>query len=154
MIRSRAVTVLGLGNPEAGDDGAGPALVRSLAARTPTGLAAASGTGDPLSLLDAWEDATRAIVVDASSSGAPPGTVRRFDAVAAPLPASDLATSTHGLGLAAAVELGRALGRLPPELTVYAIEGADFAPGAGLSPAVALAVEGLAATLAEELASA
>ena len=49
--------------------------------------------------------------------------------------------STHGLGLAEAIELGRALGRLPARLVVYAIEGQGYATGAPLSPPVARAAE-------------
>jgi hydrogenase maturation protease len=55
--------------------------------------------------------------------------------------------STHALGVAEAIELARALGRLPARLEVYAIEGARFTAGAGLSPAVEQAVGKLAASL-------
>ena len=87
------------------------------------------------------------MVVDAAASGAPPGSVRRFEAHAAPLPAHLLRSSTHAFGVAEAIELARALGRLPPILDVYAIEGSDFSAGAGLSPPVAAAVEWLALAL-------
>lgn len=73
---------------------------------------------------------------ESSPAGLPPGTVRRFDAHLGPLPA-DLATfSTHAFGAVQAVELARALGRLPQKLVVYAIEGADF--GFGESPSQAV----------------
>ena len=87
------------------------------------------------------------MVVDAAASGASPGTVHRFDARAAPLPAAHLRSSTHAFGVADAVELARALGRLPGRLDVYAIEGGDFSLGAGLTPPVAAAVEALVVTL-------
>ena len=78
-----------------------------------------------------------------------PGTVHRFDAAAAPLPAAAVRSGTHAFGVADAVELARALGRLPARLDVYAIEGGSFAAGDGLTPAVARAV----VTLAERLGS-
>ena len=81
---------------------------------------------------------------DAASSGNEPGTVHRFDAVAGPLPARLFSLSSHALGLVEVVELGRALGRLPRSLIVYAVEGTDFATGQGLSPAVARALSGVA----------
>ena len=124
--------LIGVGNAWRGDDAAGLVLARRLG-----GLA---HEGDGLALVDAWAGARHVVVVDAAASGAPPGTVHRFDA-SAPLPARALRSSTHALGLAEAVELARALGRLPERLEVYAIEGADFAVGAGLTPAVAAAVE-------------
>ena len=55
------------------------------------------------------------IVVDAAA-GPPPGTVERFDAVAAPLPAAYARRSTHSFGVGDAIELARALDRLPSRL--------------------------------------
>jgi hydrogenase maturation protease len=53
---------------------------------------------------------------------------------------SQFGVSSHAVGLAEVIELGRVLKQLPPHLSVVGIEGADFRPGAGLSPAVARAV--------------
>jgi hydrogenase maturation protease len=47
--------------------------------------------------------------------------------------------STHGLGVAEAIALGRALGALPAALTIFGVEGADFQLGIAVSPAVARA---------------
>jgi hydrogenase maturation protease len=87
------------------------------------------------------------VVVDAAASGAPPGTIRRFDARAGRLPARLMRSSTHALGVPEAIELARALGRLPARVEVYAIEGARFTAGAELSPAVEQAVGELAESL-------
>ena len=80
-------------------------------------------------------------MVDAAAAGVAPGTVHRFDAGAAPLPARSLRSSSHHFGVADAVELARSLDRLPARLTVYAIEGEDFGAGRELSPAVRRAVD-------------
>jgi hydrogenase maturation protease len=130
--------VIGVGNPWRGDDGAGPAVAQALGG---------AHVDDPLRLLEEWEHVEHAIVVDAAASGAPPGTVRRFDARSGPLPPAALRCSTHAFGVPDAIELARALGRLPARLEVYAIEGAEFGHGAELTPAVALAVAELARTL-------
>ena len=58
-----------------------------------------------------------------------------------------LRSSTHAFGVADAVELARALGRLPGRLDVYAIEGASFTAGDSLSPEVERAVDDLATAL-------
>ena len=76
------------------------------------------------------------VIVDAMSSGAMPGTVERFDATDGPMPSRRLGASTHTFSVAEAVELGRALGRLPERVVVIGIEGKCFDPGAGLSPEV------------------
>jgi hydrogenase maturation protease len=131
--RGRAL-VIGVGNAACGDDAAG-----LLAARRLGGL---EHEGDPLALLDLWESAEVALVIDAVSSGAEPGTIHRFDAIAGPLPARmRSSTSTHAVGLGEAIELARALGRLPGQLIVYGIEGTRFGAGTALTPAVAAAVD-------------
>jgi hydrogenase maturation protease len=140
--------VIGVGNPDRGDDGAGLAVARRLRAAAPPGVVVREATGEASELLDAWDGFARVIVVDAARSGSRPGTLMRFDAIAAPLPAGLARESTHGWGVAEAIELARALGRLPPSLVVYAIEGRGFEPGDALSPEVAVAAERLADTLA------
>ena len=128
--------MIGLGNAARGDDAAG-----LIAARRLGGL---EHEGDPLALLDIWDDAASAVVIDAVSSGAEPGTIHRFDAGAGPLPARlRSSTSTHAIGLGEAIELARALGRLPARLIVCGIEGERFDAGTALTPAVAAAVDAL-----------
>ena len=83
-----------------------------------------------------------AVIVDAVRSGAPTGTIHRFDAGAGPLPASLRGVaSTHHVGLAEALELARALGRLPARTTVYGIEGISFDAGAPVSAPVVAAID-------------
>lgn len=146
----RAV-VLGVGNPFRKDDGAGPAVTRRLDGRLPEGVTIAAVPGSAAEILSAFAGAARAILVDATSSGAPPGTLQRWDAAAGPLPAALAGVSSHGLGVAEAVELARALRQLPPSLMVYGIEGADFGMGEGLTPAVAAAVEKVAEGVVGEM---
>ena len=86
-------------------------------------------------------------LVDAVSSGSAAGTVLRIDAAEQELPTELFRASTHHLGLAEAVELARALGRLPARTVFYGIEGASFDAGEGLSAEVAAA----AARVAEEI---
>jgi hydrogenase maturation protease len=77
--------------------------------------------------------------------------VHRLDAAAGPLPTELFAASTHHLGLADAVELARALGRLPERLVVVGIEGRSFDAGEGLSPDVEAAVGDAVATVRREV---
>ncbi|MBW6454680.1 MAG: hydrogenase maturation protease, partial [Trueperaceae bacterium] len=144
--------------------GAGPALAGPAPASArpggaggrptdpPSGLEVVPWTGDPLGLLDRLDGVDRLILIDAVVSGAAPGTTRRFGPEA-PF-ARTVAASTHGLGLAEALALGRALGRLPGRIEVWGIEAVEFAAGAPLTPAVAHAVLALVARLGEELGEA
>lgn len=143
--------VLGIGNPERGDDAAGRQVARLLRWRLPEDVEVAEHDGEATALLARLDGAAAAFLIDACTSGAPAGTVRRFDVSAGPLPQAAFGLSTHGFGLAEAVDLARALGQLPPRCVVYAIEGASFAEGAPLSPAVAAAVADVARRLGAEI---
>jgi hydrogenase maturation protease len=145
------VRIVGVGNPWRSDDGAGLAVARALRGTIP-GVDVLEREGEPAALIDAWDGADAAWVVDAVASGAAPGTIHRFDATDGALPAALFGASTHHLGLADAVELARALGRLPGRLVVVGIEGASFDAGATLTPAVATAVAEAAALVRREVA--
>ncbi len=147
-----SVCVVGVGNPLRGDDAAGLTVLQLLEAEPPDGARLIACEGEPLSLLSAWEGCGTTYVVDATASGLPPGTVRRFEADEAPLPEDLHHSSTHLLGVAEAIELGRTLGKLPRRTILYGIEGARFDAGAPLSPEVARAVEEVAAAIREEIA--
>ena len=138
--------VVGVGNAWRGDDGAGLEVARRVDELDPR-LDVRTVDGDASALVDVWTGHDRVALVDAARSGRRPGTLHAFRADRAPLPAAALLASTHAFGVHDAIELGRALGRLPARLDVYAVEGADFTAGAPLSPHVARAVEALAAAL-------
>ena len=107
--------------------------------------------GEPTALLDVWDGADALWLVDAVSSGSVPGTVHRLDTSTEPLPAALFRASSHLVGLGEAVELARALGRLPPRVVFYGIEGERFEAGDTVSPTVASAVTRAAEALAKEI---
>jgi hydrogenase maturation protease len=144
-MSEKSVVVIGVGNPDRGDDVAGRLVARRLAGRVPV----LEQSGEATALVESLREAGFAILVDACSSGAPAGTVRRFDASVARLPARTAGWSSHGLSLADAVELARTLGTLPARCVVYSIEGRAFSAGAAPTAAVLAAVE----TVAEEIAA-
>jgi hydrogenase maturation protease len=132
--------VVGVGNAYRGDDGAGLAVAERLRGRLPDGVDLAACADEPTRLIDTWEGADAAVVVDAVSSGGTPGTVHRFDASDTPIPAHVFRSSTHAFGVAETIELSRALGTLPRRVLVYGIEGAAFTAGEGLTAQVETAV--------------
>jgi hydrogenase maturation protease len=110
--------------------------------------------GEATTLVAQMVGAASVFLIDACVSGAPPGTVRRFDVSAVPLPEKvALGLSTHGFGLATAVELARSLGQLPHRCIIYTIEGASFATGAPLSPQVAAGVARVVGRVRAEIAN-
>jgi len=150
----RPAVVIGVGNEFRRDDGAGPAVIARLRALPPgdaglSGVTLAISDGEPGRLIDLWEGAALAVVIDAVRDTArPPGHIRELaaDALAG---AAHGAASSHGIGLGDTVELARALGRLPARLTVLAVVGRDFRLGAGLTAEVAAAVAELAERVRE-----
>lgn len=146
-----AALVLGVGNLMRGDDGVGIAVARRLRARGLPGVHVMESDGDVGELVQALAEKTRVIAVDASHGGPRPGTIRRVDAGVASPVALLGGRSTHGLGLADAVELARRLGRLPPAVIVYAVEGRSFELGDGLSAEVAAAAADVEERIASEL---
>lgn len=142
--------IVGCGNADRGDDAAGLLVVRRL---REMGIQAREESGEGLALMASWEGAERVIVVDAVVTGSRPGSIHVWDARDVPLVRDAFPFSTHGFGVAEAVELARALDQLPPSLMIYGIEGREFSPGAAPSAAVLEAVEELARRLALELVS-
>jgi hydrogenase maturation protease len=92
--------------------------------------------------LSAWRSDDDLIVVDAVVTGAPVGTVHRWDGI--PPAASNPSASTHGLGVIQAFRLAHVLGCFPKLLEVYGIEGKRFEPGSPPSRKVKAAAEDLA----------
>lgn len=146
---SRTV-VIGVGNSFRGDDAAGREVARRVRERVPVELEVVVCELEPTRLIDAWDGADAAFVVDAVASGAEPGTVHRFDATREALPSREFRSSTHALGIGETIELARALGRLPARIVVLGIEGETFGSGTGLSDAAQEGVERAVEALLEE----
>jgi hydrogenase maturation protease len=151
------IAVIGVGNDFRHDDGAGWAVVAALAEeagrrRLPEGTALLVCDGEPGRLISLWEGARLVIVIDSAiAHPGQPGRVHRLEWDGDRITGTGGATSSHGLGLGDALELARALGRLPGRLIVYAVEGADTSLGTGLTAPVAAAVASLAERIADEI---
>jgi len=143
--------IIGIGNDQRGDDAIGLEIARRLRSGLPTATTVHEETGDGLSLLDTWDGFGEVVLIDAACSGSTPGTISRFDAIARAIPEGTLrGCSTHTMSMAAIIELARALGRLPPRLTVYAIEGRNFEIGATVTPEVQAAAREVELSLRRE----
>ena len=145
--------VIGMGNLWRGDDGAGPTLVQLLKRSGTCGVRFAECAQDGTALFSLWKGQPCVVVVDAVSSGAPAGTLHRFDAQRESIPSRFFNYSTHAFSLAEAVEVSRSLGTLPDRLILYGVEGETFGFGRRLSRAVRRAVQKLARSLSVELST-
>ncbi len=128
--------MIGIGGPR-GDDAVGLHVARRLASEgLPPDVDHRLRDRPGLDLAEDLEGVGGAVLVDALRSGAEPGSVR---AVAAETLVADVRLSSHGLGVAHALALSRALGRRLPPLRVVGIELGRL-DGIGLSPLVERAV--------------
>jgi hydrogenase maturation protease len=140
MRISSPILLIGIGNEYRGDDGVGLTAIRALNMQKFPDTLLKECSGDGVELIEMLSTARMAILIDAVSSGAKPGTIYRLDALTQPIPAQLSFQSTHAFGVAEAIELARIVDQLPPSLIVYAIEGENFSTGVGLSSTVEEAV--------------
>ena len=145
-----AVTVIGVGSP-LGDDRLGWLAAEALRV-SPDIVAAGAGAVSIVvrdrpgfMLLSDWHGADKVVLIDAVCCGAVPGSLRVLSADE--IVSGDTTLSTHGFGVATAVELARALGHLPPQLVLYGLEIDRGHTGDDLSPRVQQAFTGFVATL-------
>ncbi|ADD43096.1 hydrogenase maturation protease [Stackebrandtia nassauensis] len=132
------IVVIGIGNPYRRDDGVGYEVIHRLET---TGITArlATSDGEPTDLIDLWDGAELAVVVDAVRSGtARPGTIHELTTLP---PSHGTGTaSSHAIDIGDTFELARVLDRLPQRLVILAVEAADLSQGVGISADVAEAI--------------
>jgi hydrogenase maturation protease len=143
--------VVGVGNPDRGDDGAGWLVASLLAGRLPEDVRIEKQLGGAAELIGLFGEADCVVMIDAMVSGAPGGTIRRLDCVAGNVVPERGGASSHGFGVALAVALAGPLSCLPKTCVVYAIEAADFALGAQISAEVETSAREVARRIVREL---
>ncbi len=140
------VLVVGIGSPDRGDDAWGLRVAQAVAELGLTQVQVMVHE-DPTELVHAWNTVDLAVVVDAVDAGLDPGelVVREMGADADGLPSATFARvavgGTHAFGLAAAIELSRALGRLPRRVVLVGAQVGSVAHGVRMTPEVSAAVD-------------
>ncbi len=147
------ILVVGTGNSWRGDDSVGLEVAHALRGRLPESVRVLATEAEQSSLMDEWEGCDAVVIVDAVHSDAAPGTIHRVDLNAETVPHAVLQGSTHHFSLGDTIELARALKRLPAKALFFGIEGAAYAPGEPLSPAVAAALPAIVEEIAKEVES-
>ncbi len=150
--------VIGMGNPEMGDDGVGVFLVDKLREQMQSGawrpsapdVELVSACSDPI-LAGAWlMEASSALLVDAADIKASPGDVRAFWSDEARFTGSGTAGSTHTLPLAEVLRMVGELGA-SPRLRLMAVQPGELFPGEGLSPRLLERVPEMLSRIKEEV---
>lgn len=152
MSGPRNWLVVGLGNPDRGDDGIGPAVAAMLVGRLRDADVIAR-SGDILALLDDWAGYDCVVLIDATLPRSGPGRVHRIDLSSEELPRDLSLSSTHAFGVSEAIALARTLATLPRRVIIYAVEGKNFDIGATMSAEAVAGVEQAADMIARDLGS-
>lgn len=142
--------IIGVGTEYRRDDAVGIVAIRRLRALHRPGVVCAESDGEPTSLIDLWDQADLAIVVDGVRGPGEPGHLYRIS-LHHPAATGRGGGGTHAASLGDAVALGRALRRMPRRLLLYGVQVADVSPGQGLTPCVEAAVGTVVAEIAEML---
>ena len=130
------IRIIGIGSPF-GDDSCGLVAARQLAHDPPVGAEVVIADRPGTDLIELMDGVEACLVIDAVRSDAPPGTVHDLDLRDLPSSAAR-AVSSHDLGVAEAVQLAVALGRLPAHCRLLGIEIGAGVRAASARPAPAL----------------
>lgn len=139
------IRIIGLGSPF-GDDRVGWRVIELLKGRLDAQIDLVTLDRPGAALINWMAGVQRLVIIDAVSSGRPPGHIARLAAV--DLDAQVGGTSSHQLDLAQTFELARALDCLPHQVEILGIEIGTL-QSAGLSRPVADAAARLARRLAK-----
>jgi len=145
------VLVVGLGNDDRGDDGAGLEAARRLAPALAGRAEVRAHAGEPVDLIGVWGEADLLILIDAARTGRAAGTLHRFEPGPDAPSGGRLGASSHAFDLLVALRLSHALGTAPRRTVVHAIEGERFGFGASRCGAVERALPRLVERVLDEV---
>jgi len=151
-MNSRKILVLGIGNLLMGDEGVGVHAIRRLEQEAlPAQVALVDGGTGGFHLLEYFGDFDTIVMIDATMDGQPAGTVATIE----PRYASDFprTLTAHDIGLRDLVESAALLGSLPTIHLVTVSIDAMQPMQTSLSPAIERAIEHVAATVRELVAT-
>jgi hydrogenase maturation protease len=145
------IRVIGVGNVWRGDDAVGLLVARRLRERLGPSVEVIEAEGDGLALLDLIEGIDHVILIDAVKGVGQPGATVRLDLSAESRWGTVAPCSTHAIGVADAIDLARALGRLPKQIILYGIEIESVDAGASLSGSVCEGLDAVVEQVIQEV---
>jgi hydrogenase maturation protease len=147
--------VLSLGNPMRHDDGVGAAVIQRLAGddSLPPEVKLLDAEMPGLEIILFIQQFQRLILIDAADLGLEAGEWMRIPLTASQvqLRCAEHPTSSHAFGLAEALNFGRVMKILPPEVLFYGAQPEELSWSFGLSEAVRQAADEIYANILETL---
>lgn len=143
--------IIGLGNSLRGDDGVGLHVARRVKEMLGPESDVVEAEMLGLEVLELMKDRELVILVDGTRTGAPAGTLHRWDVSNQTPPQNPFSHSTHAINALDAIDLARVLGELPACTIMYGVEIGQDEAGTSLSQPLAEAVESAARRIAREV---
>jgi hydrogenase maturation protease len=147
------ISVIGIGNLERGDDALGRLIARQIRDDDFDDVRVIEQGADTTRLVELLSESEAAFIADAADFGAPAGYVHTFDAARESVPEELAVYSSHGIGLAQAIETARSRGCLPGTCRIYSVQAASFDLAESVSPPVAAAIPLVAAHIERAIES-
>lgn len=128
--------VIGIGNRFRSDDAVGIVVAAELRKlKLPPHIEIIEGGTDEFGLIEHFKTAEHVVIIDAVSTGKPPGTINTFASVDVEMLINTGQLAVHEFGLADAIVLARALGVFP-KITIVGVEPLSTGFGERLSSLV------------------
>jgi hydrogenase maturation protease len=105
--KTGSTLLIGVGNEFRSDDGVGILAARRIREKNLPGIGIIECDGEAAALLDAWAGMKTVVIIDAASSGAPPGTIHRIEGRSTSMPKDMHPHTMHSFGVARAAESAR-----------------------------------------------
>ncbi len=135
--RENRPLIIGIGNRDRGDDQVGIRVAEKVQQQLGATVDVIIQRSDPAYLIEQWQGRELVIAIDAVvSEELPEGEIFSWDAANEKLAVESYHASTHNLGIHEAIELARALHKMPKRFFVYGISANTFAVAGGMSAEV------------------
>jgi hydrogenase maturation protease len=146
--------IIGVGNLLLKDEGVGVHVAQELQKRTlPAGVEVCDGGVGGIGLLDYFREASKLLLIDAAEMSLNPGAIVRFTPQNVKDFVSGVKFSTHDVGLAEVLKLGKALGLCPEDVVIIGIQPKEISWGAELSPEIQASLPQVVEMVMKEISS-
>jgi hydrogenase maturation protease len=153
----KPVIVVGLGNPLMADEGIGVVLIEALSRLAAAGdlpsetIEYTDGGCGGMYLLHTIAGRQKAILIDCTLMGTPPGTIRRFtpDDVASVKQMAHL--SLHEVDILKVLELAKQIGQCPDDIVIFGIEPVSITQQMHLNDAIRAKIPHYIETIKSEI---
>lgn len=146
------ILIIGVGNDFRSDDGVGLYIAREIRKKGLKDTTIIEGISDGTSMIEAWKEISRAIVIDCVHSEGEPGAIYRFDALNENIPEKYFPSlSTHAFNITDTIALARSIDYLPNNLIIYGVRGQKFGTGQGLTEIVRKSADEMIIRITDEI---